>query len=79
MFPRRFGTGEDPQQRLAVARGDRRAQPSNTGREAIDLRQQLVAIGKTDVVPHGRVAGRDAGKVPETTGGIAENISYNFV
>jgi len=42
--------------------------------EAVDDRQQLVAVRQTDVVPHLRVAGGDPGKVPKTAGGITKDL-----
>ncbi len=35
---------------------------------------QRVPVGKTDVVPHLRIAGGDAGEVTEAAGGIAEDF-----
>ena len=50
------------------------ARSFNSIAEALQHGPQGLAVGDTDVPPHDRVAGGDAGEVPKAAGGVAEDL-----
>ncbi len=74
MLACRLGTGEHLLQALAVTGLDGLAELVQVLPEMAQRRQNRLAVGEKNVPPHHRVTGGNAREVPESAGGVTEDV-----
>jgi len=70
-----FGTGKDTHNVVTVIPGNSLTQGLEIVSETIQHFDNGILIGQTNVMPHHRIAARNAGEIAETASGITENLA----
>ncbi len=74
MLSCRLGSGKHTEQRVGVAGFHRLTQSAQVLGKGIKAAQDRIPIGQKNIAPHHRITRGNAGKVPEATGSVAENL-----